>query len=85
MVPRAASPSGPHTDLPTTGTQIASKLSTSVPSQHPCLDRHRWCSFGGGARDIGAGDDPQLKISAICEVAFNNSPQLTAASFRRTR
>lgn len=50
--------SGPMTDSPTTGTQTASNIIdlgviSGVPSS----------AKGGGARDIGIGDDPALKLS----------------------
>lgn len=52
--------SGAQTDSPTTGTQVASNIidlgvASGIPSS----------ANGGGARDIGAGDDPSLKLSAI--------------------
>ena len=57
--------SGAQTDAPTTGTQAASNIidlgvASGVPSS----------ANGGGARDIGAGDDPSLKLSAIVGTAF---------------
>lgn len=57
--------SGAQTDAPTTGTQVASNIidlgvSSGVPSS----------ANGGGARDIGAGDDPSLKLSAIVTTVF---------------
>lgn len=63
--------SGAQTDLPTTGTQTASNIidlgvTSGIPSS----------ASGGGARDISVGDDPMLKLSIICEVAFNNSATL---------
>jgi hypothetical protein len=47
-------------DLPTTGTQAASNIvdlgvTSGVPSS----------ANGGGARDIGVGDDPAMKLSAL--------------------
>lgn len=49
---------GPYTDLPTTGTQVASNIVdiglVGVPSS----------ANGGGARDLGVGDDPSLKLMA---------------------
>lgn len=47
-------------DLPTTGTQVASNIidlgvTSGVPSS----------ANGGGARDLGAGDDPAMKLSVI--------------------
>lgn len=57
--------SGAQTDAPTTGTQIASNIidlgvASGVPSS----------ANGAGARDIGVGDDPSLKLSVICTTAF---------------
>jgi hypothetical protein len=56
---------GAQTDAPTTGTQIASNIidlgvTSGVPSS----------ANGGGARDIGIGDDPAMKLSAICPIAW---------------
>ena len=50
---------GAQTDLPTTGTQAASNIidlgvTSGVPSS----------ANGGGARYIGVGDDPAMKLSA---------------------
>lgn len=54
-----------QTDAPTTGTQDASNvLDLGVTSGIPTS------ANGGGARDIGVGDDPMLKLSAIATVAF---------------
>lgn len=63
--------SGAQTDSPTTGTQIASNIldlgvTSGVPSS----------ANGGGARDLGVGDDPSLKLSAICTVAFTGGTSL---------
>ena len=56
--------SGAQTDKPTTGTQVASNVVdlglAGIPSY----------ANGGGARDMGVGDDPALKLSAICTVGF---------------
>jgi hypothetical protein len=57
--------SGPQTDAPTTGTQVASNIidlgvNSGIPSS----------ASGGGARDIAVGDDPMLKLSAIVTTAF---------------
>lgn len=56
---------GAQTDSPTTGTQAASNIIdlgviSGVPSS----------ANGGGARDIGTGDDPSLKLSCIVTTAF---------------
>lgn len=57
--------SGAQTDSPTTGTQVASNIidlgvNSGVPSS----------ANGGGARDIGVGDDPSLELSVIVTTAF---------------
>lgn len=63
--------SGAQTDAPTTGTQVASNIidlgvSSGVPSS----------ANGGGARDIGVGDDPAMKLSAIVTTAFASGTSL---------
>ncbi len=65
--------SGAQTDLPTTGTQVASNV---VDLGMAGLPASISGGGGGGARDIAVGDDPMLKLSVICEVAFNNSATL---------
>lgn len=56
--------SGPQTDAPTTGTQTSTNIVdlglAGIPSS----------ANGGGARDIGTGDDPSLKLSIIVTTAF---------------
>jgi hypothetical protein len=55
-----------YADLPTTGTQAASNiLDLGVTSGIPSS------ANGGGARDIGIGDDPAMKLSAIATVGFS--------------
>lgn len=63
--------SGAQTDAPTTGTQVASNIIdlgvlSGVPSS----------AAGGGARDIGVGDDPMLKLSVIAIAAFTGGTSL---------
>jgi hypothetical protein len=63
--------SGSYTDKPSTGTQAASNIidlgeTSGIPTS----------ANGGGARDIGVGDDPMLKLSIICTTAFNASATL---------
>lgn len=63
--------SGAQTDAPTTGTQAASNIidlgvTSGVPSS----------ANGGGARDIGVGDNPMLKLSAIVGTAFASGTSL---------
>lgn len=63
--------SGAQTDAPTTGTQVASNiLDLGVDSGVPSS------ANGGGARDIGVGDDPMLKLSAIVIAAFTGGTSL---------
>ncbi len=63
--------SGAQTDAPTTGTQVASNIIdlgviSGVPSS----------ANGGGARDLGVGDDPALKLSAIVTTTFASGTSL---------
>lgn len=63
--------SGAQTDAPTTGTQAASNVidlgvASGIPSS----------ANGGGARDIGIGDDPMLKLSVIVIAAFTGGTSL---------
>jgi len=63
--------SGAQTDSPTTGTQVASNIldlgvTSGVPSS----------ANGGGARDIGVGDDPMLKLSATVTTTFTGGTSL---------
>jgi len=65
-----SSPSSP-TDSPTTGTQVASNIVdlgviSGIPSS----------ANGGGARDMGVGDDPSLKLSAVVTTAFASGTSL---------
>lgn len=58
-------------DSPTTGTQVATNIidlgvTSGVPSS----------ANGGGARDIGTGDNPSLELSAIVTVAFASGTSL---------
>lgn len=62
---------GAQTDSPTTGTQIASNIldlgvASGVPSS----------ANGGGARDIGIGDSPAMKLSGIITTAFTGGTSL---------
>lgn len=49
---------GPYTDLPTTGTEIASNIVDIGLVGLPTSPN------GGGARDLGVGDNPSLKLMA---------------------
>lgn len=63
--------SGQWTDSPTTGTQIASNIiDLGVTSGVPTS------ANGGGARDIGIGDDPMLKLSVMCTTALTGGTSL---------
>ena len=63
--------SGAQTDSPTTGTQVASNiLDLGVTSGIPSS------ANGGGARDIGVGDDPMLKLSATVTTTFTGGTSL---------
>lgn len=58
--------SGPQTDAPTTGTQDLSNIvDLGVINGLPASAVN-----GGGARDLGIGDDPSLKLSIIVPVTF---------------
>lgn len=56
--------SGAQTDAPTTGTQIASNIIDLGLSGLPTS------ANGGGARDIGVGDDPLLKLLVQVTTTF---------------
>lgn len=62
---------GAQTDLPTTGTQAASNIIdlgvlSGIPSS----------ANGGGARDIGIGDNPAMKLSALVTTAITGGTSL---------
>ena len=60
------------TDAPTTGTQDASTiLDLGVSGGLPASAVN-----GGGARDLGIGDDPAMKLTARCTVAFSGGTSL---------
>jgi len=62
---------GPQTDSPTTGTQVASNvIDLGIVAGIPTS------ANGGGARDMGIGDDPSLKLLATVEVAFTGGTSL---------
>lgn len=63
--------SSAYADAPTTGTQAASNIvdlgvASGIPSS----------ANGAGARDMGVGDDPMLKLSAIVGTAFADGTSL---------
>jgi hypothetical protein len=64
--------SGANTDSPTTGTQVASNIidlgvTSGVPSS----------ANGGGARDLGIGDDPMLKLLVQVTTALTGGTDIT--------
>ena len=61
---------GAQTDLPTTGTQAASNI---VDLGGPALPGS---ANGGSARDLGVGDDPALKLSALVTTAITGGTSL---------
>lgn len=62
---------GANTDAPTTGTQNASNIiDLGVVSGIPSS------ANGGGARDLGIGDDPSLKLLAVVTTAFVDGTSL---------
>jgi len=64
--------SGAQTDAPTTGTQVASNIiDIGVLNGLPVTAVN-----GGGARDLGIGDDPMLKLSVIVGTAFASGTSL---------
>lgn len=62
--------SGAQTDLPTTGTTVASNIVDLGLAGLPVS------ASGGGARDIAVGDRPMLKLSAIVIAAFTSGSTL---------
>jgi len=59
-----------YTDAPTTGTQAASNIIDIGLSGIPAS------ASGGGARDLGIGDDPALKLLVVSTVAFTGGTSL---------
>lgn len=61
---------GAQTDLPTTGTQVSSNALdlgiVGLPTS----------ALGGGARDIGIGDDPAMKLLVLVTVAITGGTSL---------
>ena len=62
--------SGTYTDAPTTGTQTSSNVLDLGLSGLPTS------ANGGGARDIGIGDDPAMKLMVLVTVAFTGGTSL---------
>ena len=64
---------GPNTDAPTTGSQDSSNIvDIGVKSGLPTS------ANGGGARDLGIGDDPAMKLLIEVITAFTGGTDLTA-------
>lgn len=66
---------GPQSDRPTTGTQVSTNvldLGVGLTNQ-PAVPSF---AAGGGARDIGIGDDPAMKILVIVTVALTGGTSL---------
>jgi len=61
---------GPQSDRPTTGTQVSSNAFDLGLLGIPLSAQ------GGGARDIGIGDDPAMKILAVVTVAITGGTSL---------
>lgn len=60
-----------YTDAPTTGTQASSnELDLGVKSGVPAS------SAGGGARDIGIGDDPMMKLLIVVTTTFTGGTNI---------
>lgn len=61
---------GPQSDRPTTGTQVSSNMLdlgiVGLPTS----------ALGGGARDIGIGDDPAMKLLVLVTVTFGGGTSL---------
>jgi hypothetical protein len=64
---------GPNTDLPTTGAQVSSNVIDLHMLGIPVL------AAGQGARDMGIGDDPALKILALVTAALTGGTTLQLA------
>lgn len=62
--------SGANTDAPTTGTQVASNIIDLGLNGIPTS------ANGGGARDMGVGDDPMLKLLVQVTTAFASGTSL---------
>lgn len=65
--------SGTYTDAPTTGTQTSSNVLDLGISGIPLSSAS---PTGGGARDIGIGDDPAMKLLVQVAVAFTGGTSL---------
>jgi hypothetical protein len=70
VTPAAGIGNADGTDSPTTGAQTSTNIIDLHMLGIPVL------ASGVGARDIGVGDDPALKISAICTLAFAGGTSL---------
>jgi hypothetical protein len=63
--------SGTYTDLPTSGTTYSANVLDLGMAGLPASSGTNATGAGGGARDIGVGDDPALKVLVDVTVAFN--------------
>lgn len=61
---------GAFTDAPTTGTQVSSNVVDLGLAGIPTS------AAGGGARDMGVGDDPSLKLSVLITTTFTGGTSL---------
>lgn len=61
---------GTIVDAPTTGTQVASNIIDLGLNGLPAS------AAGGGARDLGVGDDPALNLSALVTTTFTSGTSL---------
>jgi len=63
--------SGSYTDLPTSSTTYSANVIDLGISGLPVTSGSSGTGTGGGARDIGVGDDPSMKIVVDVTVAFD--------------
>jgi hypothetical protein len=63
--------SGTNTDLPTTGTTYSANVLDLGMAGLPASTGTNATGAGGGARDLGVGDDPALKVMVDVTVVFN--------------
>lgn len=67
----------PYTDSPTIGTQDSTNIiDLGVVNGLPASGGGTSGSGGGGARDLGIGDDPALKLSVLVETAFTGGTSM---------
>src|SRR5215471_2808967 len=73
LVPASGIGNADGTDSPTTGTQTSSNIIDLHMAGIPVLVNNQ------GARDIGVGDDPALKLLVVVTVAFASGASLQIA------